>query len=229
MRSPIDTVKGRIVDYDEKAQELIVRVPYSDYQTLMRRQYKNCLVQFQDSRTLSDKQRRSCYAMIAEIADWMGEERYETKNLLKIEFLTSELQNTADALFSLSNSSMSLIAAFQNFLARFIIRNDIPTKRPMTSYVDDIADYVYACLTAKKCCVCGRPAVLHHHTRVGMGRNREEINHIGMLAEPLCAIHHTECHTMPQADFDNKYHIEPVVIDKTIAKIYGLNTKAKKE
>lgn len=228
MKSPVDTARGRIVEYDERAQELVVRVPYTDYQTLIRREYQTCLVQFEDARTLSDKQRKSCYAMIGEIAEWMGEEKYEVKQLTKIEFMTSELQQTADMLFSLSNAPMSLVAAFQSFLARFIVRNDIPTRKPMLEYVDDIGDYVYACLVNKKCCICGKKADLHHNPPIGAGADRETMNHIGLMAEPLCRTHHMEAHGIGLKTFDEKYHIEPVEIDRTVAKIYGLNTKGRK-
>lgn len=40
--------------------------------------------------------------------------------------------------------------------------------------------------SARKCAVCGRRAELHHVDRVGMGRDRREICHIGMQALP-CA------------------------------------------
>ncbi len=228
MKSPIDAVQGRITEYDEKTQELIVRIPYTDYQTLIRREYKTVTVQLNDSRKLSDKQRKSCYAMIGEIAEWMGEEKYETKQLLKMEFIASELQETADMIFSLSNSPMSLIAAFQSFIARFIVRNDVPTKKPMLSYVDDVGDYVYACLTNKKCCICGKKADLHHTPALGKGVDRTKINHVGMTAEPLCREHHMEAHGIGLKAFDEKYHIEPVKIDKAVAKIYGLNAKKEK-
>lgn len=37
MRSPVDTVKGRIVGYDERRGELLIRAPYDDYITMTRR------------------------------------------------------------------------------------------------------------------------------------------------------------------------------------------------
>lgn len=57
----------------------------------------------------------------------------------KLDFLISELGENADRIFSLSNAPMSLVAAYQRYLIRFIVYNDIPTKKPMLDYVDDIA------------------------------------------------------------------------------------------
>ena len=58
MKSPMETVRGRIVGYDERRQELLIRAPYDDWLTMTRRDYKEVLVQPIDSRPLSDKQPR---------------------------------------------------------------------------------------------------------------------------------------------------------------------------
>ena len=227
MKSPIDVVKGRVVDYNPATEEITIIARYNDWFTLVKRNYQECLIQLIDSRPLSGKQRRSCYAMIHDISEYTGMGMEETKNWMKLKFIAEDLQDTADKLFSLSNASMSLICAFQNFLIDFILSWNIPTKYRLIDMVDDIETYVYSCLVHKRCCICGKPAVLHHWDRVGAGRNRETIDHIGLRAEPLCWEHHTECHSKTQMEFDSKYHISPVRIDKEIARIYGLNAKKK--
>ena len=77
-----------------------VEVPYSDYATLIRRGYSRAEIILLDDRHLSDKQRKACYAMIGEIADYIGDEKSEVKEFLKLEFMTSELEETGDRLFS---------------------------------------------------------------------------------------------------------------------------------
>ena len=226
MAAVIDTVKGKITDYDERTGEIVIRAKYDDLPAMLRREYREVLIQMLDSRPLSDKQRRSCYAMIGEIAAWMGEDKVEAKDILKLEFWTAELWQTADSLFSLSSAPVSVVAAFQRWLARFIVRQDIPTKHPMLTYVDDVGDYVYSCLVHKHCCICGKRADLHHVERVGMGRSRQEIIHEGMETLPLCREHHTEAHTMPDEDFFKRYHLDGgIELDKTLCRIYGLKTE----
>ena len=88
------------------------------------------------------------------------------------------------------------------------------------SYTSDIGRYVYLCLLHKKCCISGKRAELHHTDAVGMGRNRNEITHIGMRAMPLSRKYHNEVHTIGQAKFNEKYHIYGVKIDKVIASKY---------
>lgn len=223
----IDRVRGKIVDYDERRAVVTIEAPYENFARMCQREYKEVEVQFIDSRPLSAKQRRSCYAMIHEIADWSGDTTEATKEVLKLDFWCGELLEMADTMFSLSNAPMSVVAAFQSWLARFIVRNDVPTKKPMLDYVDDVDDYVYACLINKKCPVCGKKADLHHYESIGMGRNRETIIHEGMEVLPLCREHHMEVHTIGRDTFMEKYHLgkHGIVADKTICRIYKLKRR----
>lgn len=226
MKSPVETVRGRIVGYDEKRGELLIRAPYSDWVTMTARQFKECLVQPMDSRPLSDKQRKACYALMGAIADYAGMSKDRTKELMKLKFLSENMEDMSERIFSLSNAPMSLVCAFQRFLVQFILEWDIPTDFSLLDMVDDVSDYIYGCLVNKKCVICGRPADLHHIERVGMGRNRDEIIHEGMEVLPLCREHHTEAHTMPDKDFFERYHLPGgIEADKTICRIYGLRRR----
>lgn len=225
MKSPLDTVKGKIVDYDPVTLEMTIVCKYDDVYTMMRREYKECLVQMVDSRPLSDKQRRACYALLREISDYTGEGMEMTKQHLKIKFLADDFQETADKLFSLSNAPMSLVCAFQRYLVNFVIEFEIPTRFPLLDMVDDIDAYVYACLVNKKCCVCGRPAQCHHTKAIGAGRNRNTIIHEGLEVMPLCGEHHGEMHTIGIEAFFEKYHINRgIPADKVICRVYNLKS-----
>ncbi len=227
MKSPIDTVKGKIIKEYPEQNYALVAVPY-DWVTASHRQYKECLVQFIDSRPLSDKQRKMCYALMREISDYTGMTTERTKEIMKIKFMADDLEQTAEQIFSLSNAPMSLVCAFQRFIIRFILDWDIPCRFPLLDYVDDIPDYIYSCLIAKKCCITGRPAELHHVDRVGMGRDRTDICHEGMEVLPLIRELHQEAHTMTDQDFFDKYHLPGgIVLDKTLCKIWKL--KARKD
>lgn len=228
MKSPVETVKGRIVGYDERRQELLIRAPYDDWVTLTKREYSQVLVQPIDGRPLSDKQRKCCYALIREIADYTGQGLDPTKEWMKLKFLADDLEQTADKIFSLSSAPMSLVCAFQKYLVNFILDWNIPCRFSLLDMVDDVESYVYSCLIHKTCAICGMPAELHHHDRIGAGRNRDEIDQEGMLAQPLCREHHAEAHNIGQHTFDRKYHIVPVPIDKTLMKIHNLRGKRKR-
>lgn len=227
MKTAIDVVKGRIVDVNARGEVTIV-CRYDDWFTLTKRGYRECLVQMVDSRPVSEKQRRSCYALITSIATFTGENAERTKEYMKLKFLADDFGETADRIFSLSNAPMSLVCAFQRYLVRFILEWDIPCSFSLLDFCDDTADYIYSCLINKKCCICGKRTQLHHVDRVGTGRNRDDIIHEGMEAMPLCAEHHGECHTLGQTTFNEKYHLPGgIVLDKTLCRIYKLKGEKK--
>lgn len=228
MKTPFDTVKGRIVGYDERRNEFLIRAPYDDWHTLTKRGYKDCLVQLVDGRPISDKQRRACYALLREIGDCTGMGTDPAKEYMKLKFLVEDMDQTADRIFSLSNAPVSLVCAFQRFLVRFILDWDIPCRFPLLDFVDDVGDYIYYCLISQKCCICGRAADLHHIDRVGMGRDRHDILHEGLEALPLCRGHHEEAHTVPDGAFFEKYHLTGgAVLDKTLCRIWRLKARKK--
>lgn len=225
MKAVNEIIEGRITGFNERTNELTIVAKYDDYLTMAKRDYNTVSIQLVDSRPISSKQRKSCYAMIREISDWSGDLPSEIKEYLKADFIATESLEMMDS-FSLSNAPMSVVAAFQKWLARFIVRNEVPCKKSLLSYVDDVQDYIYACLIHKKCCICGLSADLHHVDTVGMGRDRMEIIHEGLKVLPLCREHHQEIHSKGTAEFLKLYHIDDgIPADKTICKIYHLKAR----
>lgn len=95
MKSPIDIVRGRIVDID-KHGIVTIKARYDDWPMLLKREYKECNIQMIDSRPLSDKQRRTCYKLIREISNYTGMGLDPTKEYMKLKFIAEDLQETAD-------------------------------------------------------------------------------------------------------------------------------------
>ena len=221
-------IKGKIQDIREDGTAVIIAS--INTMEFIRKEIKECYVDYIDSRPLSDKQRRMCYALTNAIAEFCGEELEMVHLDRKFAFTVDraeEFPELTEKLFSLSNASMSLIREYQKYLIKFILNNDIPTKRPLLEYVDDIDDYVYMCLINKKCAVCGkRKAELNHVDAIGMGNDRTEVQHEGREAISLCTDHHKEYHAIGKASFFEKYHFDNgVKIDITICKIYNLKHK----
>ena len=214
-------LKGKVVGLSEDGTATIkAQVPLAQF---LYREVKEVYVDMIDSRPLSDKQRRMCYALVKAIADWSGSGSEEVKEAFKLDFWAERIDTLSDKIFSLSNAPMSLVAEFQRFLVAFILTHDVPTKRPLREYVDDIEAYTYLCLVRRKCAVCGRRAELHHIDAIGMGNDRTEVQHEGREVMSLCREHHTELHTVGKAEFMTKYHLDGgVPCDRTIMKIYGL-------
>ena len=215
-------LKGQIVKVDEQSGIAYVKTSI-DVNKWIKQGITQCYVDWIDSRQLSDKQRRMCYALINAISEWSGSDAEDIKEAFKLEFWADKIETLADKVFSLADAPMSLVAAFQRFLVGFIIENDVPLKFSLLDYVDDTRDYVYKCLIHKKCCICGKRADLHHIDTIGMGVDRNETQHLGREVMSLCRVHHGEIHSQGKHEFFERYHLDGgIECDKTLMKIYGL-------
>jgi len=214
---------GTITDLTPQG-DITIRAHCENIESFMRCGYSTARILLNDSRTITAEQRKKIYAMLAEIAEFVGDFPEIVKKTMKWEFRLQRLEKMAGD-FSLSNCSVELASEFIDFLVEIIIAWEVPLKTPLKDLCEDIRRYVYTCLKYKKCAVCGRKADLHHVDQVGMGYNREEIAHEGMRALPLCRKHHTEAHTLGKVDFMEKYHLEPVPLNKELCGVYKLKTK----
>lgn len=189
-------------------------------------------VLWQDARQISPEQRRKAWALIGEIAAFGGYigagDKEQINADMKRKFLIERVDDlTAEAIhrFSLSDVDMTTARLYITFLIDFCIEHGVPSHQPLWELADDIEAYVYQCSVNGVCAVCRRHAGIHHVDTVGMGRNREEICHVGMLHLPLCwgvGGHHQELHQIGDKAFCDKYHLIPIPIDERIAKIYKL-------
>ena len=190
------------------------------------------MVLWHDKREISPDQRRKSWALIGEISAAYGylsaSDKEQLNGDMKRKFLLERMDElTADSIkrFSLSDVDMTTARLYIDFLVDFVVEHEIPTREPLAQLAEDIQSYVYACMMNKVCAVCRRKADLHHIDRVGMGRNRDDICHIGMDALPLCREHHMEAHQHGDTRLLDKYHLEPITIDEKIAKLYKLGKK----
>ena len=219
-----ELVLGQIMDLREDGS-VIIRAAVPRLDRAINRRYSKVLIAFQDSRRISPEQRKKAYALIHEIADWIGDRPADVKQIMKLEFRLHRMEGMAQRAFSLSNVDMNTAADFITYLIDFMIENHVPSSVPLYTLADDIDRYVYSCLVNKQCCVCGEcNADLHHceGSRVGMGNDRNEVHHLGRYVMPLCRKHHAEIHTAPERAFWEKYHLVPVKADKVICRKYKL-------
>ena len=202
---------------------MVIKSAVPDIDRAILRRYADVDVGFNDGRYISSKQRRAIYALISEIADFVGDDVESQKETMKMDFVIHHMQAMERKIFSLANTDMTTARLFQTYLIDFIIKHDIPTKISLLENNDDIAHFVYACLANKKCAICGKAAQVHHcdGDRIGMGNDRTEVHHLGRMVLPLCAEHHDSCHH-DEKSFMAKYHLEPIALDEKLCKIYRL-------
>lgn len=210
------------------AREEIFRVAGitdKDREWLRARSSPVVLCEFADRYKVSRLQQKKAHAILNSICVWSGYTPLETeKTMTKQMFLDSQVPTIASD-FSLADCSMEVAKLYITWLIDFCLMQDIPCGEPMWKLAEDIPKYVYMAAVHKRCAVCGKKADLHHVQSVGSQGYRDKINHIGLDALPLCRVHHTESHKIGQESFMGKYHLQPVKIDKKIAKLYRLSIK----
>lgn len=219
-------------------------IPFPETYLLDKRNITEVGVQLEDGRTITGSQRRKIFAIIRDITDWMNapnprqREKAEKEALRQMQLLYLIDSTDTEAvryqltqhycallnidLISLSNVDMTTAGEFIDWLVELCLIHGIPCNDTLLNRCEDIGRYLYACITYKRCAICGKKAELHHVDHVGMGRKRKEIMHIGMSAQALCREHHTECHTIGQKTFDGKYHVCGIELDSYLCKILKL-------
>lgn len=142
-------------------------------------------LQFDDGRFISSAQRKKIYAMLADIA-----------------------------YFSLSDCSMEVAREYITFLLDFVLQHDIPISDLGVHRTDDIERYLWSCIKYKRCCICGKPADIHHVDAIGKGRNRKDYDDSGHRKMALCREHHSEAHNIGVDSFEAKYHVFGVIYEE---------------
>jgi hypothetical protein len=137
-----------------------------------------------------------------------------------------QLQLSALSLAISGNCDKGTASLFIDYLISFCLENAVPTSRPLQEYADDLERYTYAALLHKRCVICGKKADLHHVSQIGAGYSRETKPQLGALVMPLCRVHHGEYHTLGKTEFESRYHVVPVQMDRRIAGKYNISGKA---
>ena len=146
--------------------------------------------------------------MIKDIAEYEGNPPEIEKELMKYQHMI----NTGCDYFSLSDCTMDTAREFINTLMEHAITNGIPLAEMGVERTDDIGRYLYYCLKAKKCCVCGKPGEIHHVDTIGMGNDRRKVDDSEYRKMCLCREHHTMWHNLGDERFQKMYKVYGIVI-----------------
>lgn len=168
----------------------------------------------QDLRKITEQQRKFIFALIGEISHYTGEHKEELRLRLSVaNAIYREIETE-----SLSNASVSYANDLIEFIILHMIDHEIPfSNKPLLEYEYSFnTKQVYAMALKRICVVCGRRADLHHLDKIGMGNNRNKIDHVGLRVLPLCREHHNEIHNTGDDKFINKYILTPIVVDKKL-------------
>ena len=200
---------GKLANRDN--DYLYYRVPIPPEHIVEKQLLNEAMVYLSDGRAISPKQRAKAYALLRDISAYTGHHPEELKEYFKY----SLISRTACPDFSLSDCEMTVATQYIELLIEFCLEWSVPCQDSLLESAPDIGKYLYLCLYHKKCCICGKQAEVHHHDRVGIGRNRREIAHIGMHLQALCRKHHNEAH-LGQKSFDRKHYVFGIAADELL-------------
>lgn len=231
-------LRGLIQNYD--GEYLTIVAPFSKDYLLEQKDIIDCEIKLNDGRAISNAQRRKIFALVSDIGDYVssiGNKREYEEMLRSLKLLY--LQDMADKesvrrlltlkycelidrdMFSLSNVDMSTARDFISWLIEKCIDFDIPTNDSLLNLTGEMGRYLYRCVAKRRCAICGKKADIHEVEKVGAGRNRRKIHHLGQQVQPLCRLHHCEVESIGQDRFNEKYHIETIKLDEYLCKLLG--------
>lgn len=161
-----------------------------------------------DNKGITGKQRKLSYALIRDIALFTGDEPECVK-----EFLRFDYEAKTGEIFSHASATCNEATEWIAFLIKFVLKHRILLKQRYEYLLENNA-WFYYCLMYGQCCICREKSDIAHVEAVGMGRNRNKINHEQHHFMALCRKHHTEQRQIGLETFIKLYKIIPVKLSQ---------------
>ena len=176
-------------------------------ETLERKSSRMAELTVFDGRGITMEQRKKIYAMMGDISAWTGYYPDELKARMKYLYI----EKTGKEMFSLATCSIETARQFLDIIIDFALENSIPLRESGIERTGDIFNYLVSCIHHKKCCICGRPADIHHLDAIGMGNDRKYYDDSGNKIIALCRKHHVIAHNKGRETFCALYHVFGIV------------------
>lgn len=179
-----------------------------------------------DIRKARPKQRRLFFALLNDISEFY----VVPQEFLKSLFYGQYAQYTGGKKISLSNETLSSVSDANQLLdlvIDFMFSWHVPFKRGYELLPKEEEYYLYQCCRHRVCTICGKHADIHHLHTIGMGGNRNEVDHTKRHVIALCREHHQEIETIHNKAFSRKYHVplEGIMLDVETLKKIGVRGK----
>ena len=197
------TVPVGAVEQSAAGYQLILHVPEPAARLIRQQQARSVELGIDDGRLISVQQRKKIYATLRDIAEYTGYTDEAMKEVMKME----HMMRTGCEYFSLSDCSITDAREFINTLMEYALKEGVIMTESGLQRTDDIDCYLIQCIRYKRCCICGRPADLHHVDAIGMGNDRRHYDDSGSRVMALCRNHHTLYHQRGGQTFMNTYKV----------------------
>ena len=167
-------------------------------------------------------QQRHFYALLGDYEEYTGVPLESAESYFKVQFMVNE---GMDELPSVGLNRMTKTQAIKllTFMIEYFIENGIPFRKQQFYLTLDTSRMLFALTMKRICWVCGaKKSQLAHYEAVGLGRNRNKIDHTKHHFMCLCHDCHTKQHQMGVDRFIKLHHIKPIKLSAEHLKELGV-------
>ncbi|MEY8441837.1 putative HNHc nuclease [Lactobacillaceae bacterium 24-114] len=164
-----------------------------------------------DPRKARPQQRALFFALLGDIHNWSGTPTDDLKEY----FYTRYTVKTAGKKISLADDTKNTVSDAVKLIddvIDFVFEFNVPVKEGYVLLPRNENYFQYECIKHRECLICGRHADVHHleldnGNAVGMGMNRNKVDHTKKLLAALCREHHQEIHAKGTRLFCLEHHL----------------------
>ena len=168
----------------------------------------------------TDEQRKHYWAILGDIEAYTGTPKEQWAVKFKLLYMVAS-DMTKEPSMARSQMMKEEASKLIQFILDYAIENGVPLRK---NYLPLMEQKQLFAMTMKRICwICHQPhADIAHFEAVGMGRNRDKIDHTQHRFISLCRRHHQEQHNMGANNFCQYYNIEPIKLSKENLKELGV-------
>ena len=182
------------------------------------------VVDIEEKDHISNEQRRLLYALWRDYEIYTGTPLDAVEAWFKYQYM---LERNLDHLPSLSRGAMTkdMATDFITYTLEYYLNNGIPFAQQNWYKGAHIDRVCYAMLMNRICFACGKEKSDVHHlngSTIGMGGNRNKVNHVGRLVVCLCRKHHGAMHQVGEKEYMDKHVFVPIKLGEKEVKRLGI-------
>lgn len=158
-----------------------------------------------DTRRVRKKQRRLFFALLNDIVDHFVVPQDFLKDMFYLQY--QYYTGKEISLAGYTRSSVTDANVLIELVVDFMFEWHVPFAKGYELLPKDEQYFIYQCCRHRVCLICGLPADIHHTDTVGMGVDRNKVDHTQHRVLPLCRTHHQNYHQLGPEKFSESYHV----------------------
>lgn len=176
-----------------------------------------------DTRRVRKKQRRLFFALLNDIVDHFVVPQDFLKDMFYLQYQYYTGKEISLAYYT--RSSVTDANVLIELVVDFMFEWHVPFAKGYELLPKDEQYFIYQCCRHRVCLICGLPADIHHTDTVGMGVDRNKVDHTQHRVLPLCRTHHQNYHQLGPEKFSELYHVPASGIKLDAETLKKINVK----